>query len=47
LGALAATVFQVLPFHVWMRAPPPLRLSSAFASRPTATQYFDDTQETP
>jgi hypothetical protein len=47
LGAFGATLFQVLPFHVWMSAPPPLTLSSAFSLRPTATQYFDDTQDTP
>ena len=47
LGAFGATLFQVLPFQVWISAPPPLTLSSAFSLMPTATQYFDDTQDTP
>ena len=38
---------QVLPFQVWISAPPPLTVSSAFSLMPTATQSFADGQDTP
>jgi hypothetical protein len=44
-GSRIRAIFQVLPFHFSASGPPVPRY--ALPSRPTATQFFGDTHDTP